>query len=229
MQTADWNLPKSIPSGEKVCVLLTTGSLNPIHKGHVHMMNRSKKGLEDRGWTVWTGFVSPSHDLYLKSKQRRGRLGPLDVASAEHRLAMSELAIKEHPWLQVGRWETSVLGYWPDYPEVIDYLLHTVQQVVSNVSVFYVCGSDHARHCPNGIGLPNTGWLVVPREGDVVPHHTPSDMVVYLDPDNNPEAFYSSTKVRTLLREQDTSSQNELITMLGQNVFQYMMEHRLFL
>jgi hypothetical protein len=228
MKTADWNLPKSISNGEKVCVLLTIGSLNPIHKGHVHMMNRAKTSLENQGWTVWAGFVSPSHELYLQSKQLRGRLGPLDVASAEHRLAMAELAIKEHPWLKVGRWETTVSGYWPDYPEVIEYLLFTVQKVDARISVFYVCGTDHALHNPNGIGIPKTGWVVVPREGDVIPDHTSEEMVVYLEPDQSSEAFYSSTKVRTLLREQDTSSQNELITMLGQNVFQYMIEHRLF-
>ena len=96
------------------------------------------------------------------------RLGPMDVVSATHRIAMGELALQDYPWLQVGRWESGQHGYWPDYPEVIESLLLRVQQFDSKIVVFYVCRSDHARNCEYGFGHDRMGLVVVPRVGDTI-------------------------------------------------------------
>ena len=223
-----WTLPERHPNEDNVCVLFTTGGLNPIHKGHVHMMTRAKEGLEARGWTVWCGFMSPSHDLYLDYKQKWGHLGSLDVASATHRIAMAELTLQDQPWLQVGRWESGQHGYWPDYPEVIESLLLCVQQVDPKMVVFYVCGSDHARNCEYGFGHDRMGLVVVPRIGDVIPGVSIGELVRYLEPDQSSEAFYSSTRVRTLLKQNDTVNEHDLVTMIGRDVLDYIRQHRLF-
>jgi nicotinamide mononucleotide adenylyltransferase len=46
-------------------VLLTTGALNPVHRGHVAMFDKARVSLEAAfGLEVVGGFLSPSHDLY---------------------------------------------------------------------------------------------------------------------------------------------------------------------
>ena len=51
-------------NGERKCVLLTTGAMNPIHLGHVEMLVHARNTLEERhGFRVLAGFLSPSHDL----------------------------------------------------------------------------------------------------------------------------------------------------------------------
>jgi hypothetical protein len=50
---------------EKLCVLITTGAMNPCHRGHVKMMSLAKEEVEKHGWTCIGGVLSPSHDLYV--------------------------------------------------------------------------------------------------------------------------------------------------------------------
>ena len=49
-------------------VLLTTGGFDPIHEGHIYMMNFAKKTLEKNGYDVVGGFLSPSHESYISTK-----------------------------------------------------------------------------------------------------------------------------------------------------------------
>lgn len=58
-------LKKTIP-----IVLISTGSLSPIHLLHVRVLEIAKKELEsqDSRIKVIGGFVSPSHDDYTSSK-----------------------------------------------------------------------------------------------------------------------------------------------------------------
>ena len=61
------------PRGRR-CVLLTTGALNPIHRGHVAMFDRARDALEaEYGLDVVGGFLSPSHDTYLSGKFLSGK------------------------------------------------------------------------------------------------------------------------------------------------------------
>ena len=53
----------------RLAVLVTTGALNPIHRGHVAAMEETKTFLEkERGMRVLAGWISPSHDLYVGPK-----------------------------------------------------------------------------------------------------------------------------------------------------------------
>lgn len=160
----------------KLCVLLTTGAMNPIHRGHIAMLTHAKLALErHHGFTVVAGYVSPSHDRYVGPKMRAGGQA---FVNAEERVAMCTLAVKEIDWLHVGTWEARQLGRWPDYPEVLDDLTKHVLGLSSSgatqdIIVFYVCGTDHARYCGDGFRHPNKGLMVISRMGD--PHH-PTDV-----------------------------------------------------
>lgn len=61
LQTTKFNV-------EKPVILLSTGSFSPLHDGHIHMMERAKEILESKGYSVVGGYLSPSHDEYVSSK-----------------------------------------------------------------------------------------------------------------------------------------------------------------
>merc|ERR1719389_974448 len=89
--------------GRQRCVVLTTESMSPTHRGHVAMLAAARESLQAKGWDVLGGFLSPSHDLYVGPKA--ARLGT-PHASAAHRVAIADLLVEEYPWLAVARWES---------------------------------------------------------------------------------------------------------------------------
>jgi hypothetical protein len=55
---------------KKLCVLLSTGSLNPIHLGHVQAFTSAKEFLEKKyDFKVLAGFISPSDKNWCSRNQ----------------------------------------------------------------------------------------------------------------------------------------------------------------
>lgn len=83
---------------EKV-VLIKTGSLNPIHRGHISNLVRVKEYLErERNLHVVGGYISATHDDFVRRK-----LGGKCIPG-HHRIQMCRLAIQEAEqthWLDV--------------------------------------------------------------------------------------------------------------------------------
>ncbi len=80
-------------------VLLLTGALNPVHVGHVQCLQHAKAALEKEGVTVCGGFLSPSHDSYVRPKMKRSSS---KCYSPEQRVAMCRLATQGSDWLETG-------------------------------------------------------------------------------------------------------------------------------
>ena len=93
-QTVGYNEHKDEESKEKQrAILLATGSFNPIHTGHVDMMNFAKKELESLGkYTVIGGFMSPSHDSYVSTKG--------SYIGSDDRIEMIKLAVEDSDWIE---------------------------------------------------------------------------------------------------------------------------------
>lgn len=72
------------------CMLSFSGSFNPIHTGHIKVLEMIKSYLEAEGYEVLSGYIAPSSDNYV-----RGKLG-LKAIDLEDRVAMVELAIQSH-------------------------------------------------------------------------------------------------------------------------------------
>ena len=53
---------------ENPVVLLSTGGFDPIHDGHIYMMEFAKETLEKNGYKVIGGYFSPSHPSYVSTK-----------------------------------------------------------------------------------------------------------------------------------------------------------------
>ncbi|CAF2767098.1 unnamed protein product, partial [Rotaria sp. Silwood2] len=89
------------------CVLITTGSFNPIHRSHLQNLLRVKQYLENEcqpPWNVLAGYLSPTHDSYVHSK-----LGDSAWIRAEDRCQLCEGAIehdKLSSWVTVSRGES---------------------------------------------------------------------------------------------------------------------------
>ena len=92
-------------------ILLTTGSLNPIHSGHIDMMDYAKKELEGLNYNVIGGFMSASHDSHVSTKTNYIR--------SNNRLEMIKLAVKESQpdWIECDEWECKQKDFI-DYPQV---------------------------------------------------------------------------------------------------------------
>ena len=131
-------------------VLLMTGSMNPIHRGHVSMLLRAKAKLETCGFQVLGTWVSPSHDLYVGPKCARDNAA---FASAAHRIEMAKGALACHADARVSTWEARQPRF-ADFPEVVDALQAEVRQRgLADVHVFFVCSTGHFQNACSGAGF----------------------------------------------------------------------------
>ena len=79
----------------KNAVIFFTGTLAPIHRGHIGILEGAKKYLESNGWNIIGGYISPLVNL------KKRRLGQLDHAlkDVNHRSTMVLLSILRNSWL----------------------------------------------------------------------------------------------------------------------------------
>lgn len=151
-------LEKTANSSRAKVVLITTGAFCPVHSGHIHMMESAKSILEDHGYDVLGGFLSPSHDEYVDKKCGK------DALSAAHRIELCREAIRQSDWLGVDTWESLYAGRDVNFTKTVwrlsEYLrLHLKRD---DIEVFYVCGGDNACFILSFIG--KGGCVVIPRE-----------------------------------------------------------------
>jgi hypothetical protein len=155
-------------------VLVMTGALCPVHSGHVLSLEYAREACEAAGIRVLGGFLSPSHDTYVRPKMQRAKQ---HFWGARARVEACEAAVAASDWLEVGRWEA--LGphtRWPDFPLVCRALADTVCEQRAAITralplagaplptVYYVCGFDHFLKCGlrGGMGA-GLGLAVLPR------------------------------------------------------------------
>lgn len=192
----------SSPAPAPRYVLLTTGALNPVHRGHVAMFDKAKASLEaEFGLEVVGGFLSPSHDQYLLGKYR----DPSKFFPAEKRLAMCAAATKDHPFLAVGAWESSVMGHWPDFPVVTQALVRALKERFPGeaLRVLYVCGEDHFR-IARGYNLP--GICVISRGGRSGASDPGQNLFAVNTTEDDPFRQMSATRVRKALANNDLAT-----------------------
>ena len=213
---------------KKVAVLVQTGAYSPIHLGHVQVMEKAKITLETYGWNVLGGWLSPSHDYYVGPKARQFKT---PFVNAEHRVKMVELAISEYDWLAVGTWEARRESSWPDFPIVCRNLSSHLNTLLSdlslpNVTVFYVCGSDHALKCGlKGWKNNELGLVVVARNGKSIKNKTDPEKYVYWCESDGQLSSASSTKLRHAIQKNNIK---DLSLLTNPSVIDYMIEHNLY-
>lgn len=194
----------------KRAVLLTTGAMNPVHKGHLQMIHQARERLEAEGYSVVGAWLSPSHDGYVQPKAASLRTPGL---CASFRLELARRAVQDDNIIAVGSWEASQEGRWPDFPVVAEALQKELRRRPEghDVRVFYVCGTDLFRKCGLHTGMRGgIGVVAVPRKasGETASRESsgrerPDKLVYFAAPAGGEVASYSSTKVRQALKSAD--------------------------
>jgi nicotinic acid mononucleotide adenylyltransferase len=80
-----------------LCFLLLSGSFNPIHRGHLRVLEVARQHVIDLGWGVIGAFIAPSTDTYVKQK-----LGPQALPLLD-RIELCLLSTSRHDWIEVCR------------------------------------------------------------------------------------------------------------------------------
>lgn len=194
------------PTDQRRVVLLMTGALNPVHRGHLAMMAQARRFLTAQGALVLGGWLSPSNDHYVQSKYARRETR---AYTAAQRRAMCRAACADQAWLACAAWESLVPDRWPDFPEVVQ-AGHDHVSALSDAPVVtaYVCGGDHLRHLPRGLHDPAHWVVAVPRIGQTLqarPEHG-----VFVTPADPATAAISATQVRDAL-EQGSAAAADLL------------------
>lgn len=208
--SAPWPMDKvSVTALEEVArgnktpaVLVTTGGMNPVHKGHIGILHQAAARLREQGFAVVAAFLSPSHDGYLQPKAKsQGTIG----LSAHFRVALARKMLASDPYVQVGSWEAFFPGSWPDFPEVCQALRDEILRgdlLPKETKVFYVCGTDLAARCGLTVRKVADGVVIVPRAGDIAPMERPQKNVFVAFHTNADLEQLSSTKIRASLAKE---------------------------
>jgi Icc-related predicted phosphoesterase/phosphopantetheine adenylyltransferase len=240
--------------GTLPCVLITTGAVNPAHFGHVDIMHKASMHMQAKGFKVLHSYISPSHDDYVSSKARSKKM---TYASAQHRCALLDLCIQDYApteAISTSRWESGQ-SHFVDYMDVAAALLRDLRKYyqhipgVQNITVYYVCGEDHARNCFLTRGLPDShlGVVVIPRvystsgSGSSPLEDNPARRVfiVPVRASNSAYCDFSSTRLRGILAScsdpaqevlDSSSTEQEVaaVAMFGESCLGYCREQGLY-
>ena len=198
-----------IRPGEKgYAVVLTTGAMNPVHLGHISLIDHAVNKLTREGYGVIGAWLSPSHDLYLQPKAKK--FNTIGLSSA-FRVEATRLTVADDPFIDVALWESSLNLEGPDwsasdYPEVCLALKKEIKKEFKTeydnygITVFYACGSDHAQN--NGLYKKQEwgGVVVVPRQGEKTQPENPANKV-YVTQIDKEKGSFSSTLIRKAIAE----------------------------
>jgi nicotinic acid mononucleotide adenylyltransferase len=129
----------------KPAILISTGAHCPMHKGHISIMTNAKKSVEQAGYTVIGGYLSPGHDEYINQK-----LGN-DAMNISKRMQWANNLLNENKnnnWLAIDPWEGVFAPGAVNFTSVVYRLQLYIKKFykhAENVKIFFVCGDDNAR------------------------------------------------------------------------------------
>ena len=234
------SLPTAQPA-MKSCALLLTGSLSPVHLGHVHTLQLAKEKMEQEGYHVAAAYLSPSGDKYVKPKLNQSKHGEGAFQTSAVRASIARVTVREESmsWISVSTWEmqqvTGKLSGCPDFPEVVNALRKELDHAGNTeCHVFFVSGSDHANKTLKGsykAFAERTGWVIVARDGLSFTSKV-SGFPLFVSSADHPApgtqqvaSKASSTKVREALR---TGNLDAAEAMLGARLLAAIQARRLW-
>ncbi|EGZ16244.1 hypothetical protein PHYSODRAFT_509104, partial [Phytophthora sojae] len=195
-----------------------SGAYNPIHMLHIRAFYVARQYVESNyKFPVVGAFISPSHDTYVRAKNRRN---PREMITKRHRLALIETAVASSSWIEVDKWEIT-------RRRVLDYLstlTHVREMCESHFPryrfhVMYVCGCNtvvklsHSALRDEGFGCIT---VCRPTQTDMVIKHLGKTL-------SKTTTIVEDTGVLPCDLERATSFR----MMVGKPVFQYFMRHEI--
>ena len=151
-------LHNNVSNQSNQIALVSTGALNPVHLSHVDNFNIAKEALKEEGMHVVAGWLSPSHDRYLRSKN------PKPHIKSNDRCKMVEIATEESDFITVSSWE-SEQSKFINFPQIREKHEEVIQSYYKDIKVYYLCGADLA--LKTGLYKKSTtyGVIVIGRKG----------------------------------------------------------------
>ena len=173
------------------CVLLSTGSFCPIHEGHVLIMGQARDAMERAGYHVIGGYISPSHDEYIKAKTGEKWI-PI-----HYRLREIYRITRGSDWLSVDPWEGVFNKVAINFTDVVLRLeTYLEQHLGRKIPVFFVCGADNAKFALTFVQSGNC--VVIGRPGYENDYNLYKNKTSNLMPPNSEGKIYWSPGGNTL-------------------------------
>ena len=127
---------------KEIFILVNTGCYDPIHIGHVHIMEEAYNYLTSKGCTVLGGYLIPAHTKYVTKKNK--------VDSYLKRLDDCQKFVNKHEWLSVDPYEILFEDDDICYTEILTRLenyfkTHVENKYKININIGYVFGGDRAK------------------------------------------------------------------------------------
>lgn len=126
-------------------IIISTGSYDPLHDGHLETVVLAKEHIENMGNNkVVAGFVSSSHDTYVR---RKNAGGVIDYQRVHNNMVFAEASKHNQPfqWIFHDNWETLGVKNSLNFTDVIAYISQMVETYVGpDIDIYYVFGSDNA-------------------------------------------------------------------------------------
>jgi nicotinic acid mononucleotide adenylyltransferase len=118
---------------------ITTGGFDPIHIGHVAMLNSAVRTAQRLGYHVAGGWVCPDHDHYVATKRTH-------YLRAKQRCGLVKMAVPE--FYAVDEFPSMIAPAILNFSTIIERLAHLIELHHPNASgsweIWYVVGSDNA-------------------------------------------------------------------------------------
>lgn len=208
---------KTAIPGMRHAVVVSTGSYDPLHEGHMESIVRAKEFIEASGKAkVIAGFMSPSHDSYVRRKNPGGIVDFQRVHENTVYLENSEYN-KPQQWIFHENWEALGINLAVNFTDVVIYIDGMLKAHVGNdIDVYYVFGGDNAAFgltfahddetMVKGICVGRPGYDIDP---DIAQQIETSSTLFYTEGYNG----MSSTQIRALREKQNEPIQETKVEL----------------
>jgi cytidyltransferase-like protein len=130
----------ALSNAKRPAIILTTGSFDPLHHGHLQMMENAKSYLDNIGYNVVGGFISPGHDEYISAKNKE------KAAPIHYRIRNISEMTKDIDWISVDPWEGLFCKVAVNFTDVYTRLsMYVKEHLKMDIPIFFVSGGDNAR------------------------------------------------------------------------------------
>lgn len=148
-------------------IVLYRGVLGITTYHELALIGQARLRLEDAGYAVLAGWLSPCHDEEVEEVARQSRR---PVLGSRFRVRVAELAVQDDDFLSVSSWE-ALQPKAVRCETVLDSLQESVTEAgftdrldVDRIRVFAICQCDDVHHLANIDVHRQQGQVVVPRD-----------------------------------------------------------------
>ncbi|ETV97765.1 hypothetical protein H310_09122 [Aphanomyces invadans] len=220
-----------LTANQEVVVLVSSGAYNPVHMLHIRAFYVARQHIESNySFPVVGGIISPCHDTYVRTKNRRK---PREMIPKAHRLAMLEAATASSTWIEVDKWEITrrrVLDYLSTLTHVREICEHQFPHF--KFRVLYVCGVNtivklsHTALKEEGFGVMA---ICRPNQTDMLHKHLGAkwSKTAIVVEDTGVLACELERATSFRVRQALIQGNVDVAPMVGKNVDEYMHRHRI--